>query len=202
MSAELVYTDGACSNNGKKSAFGGFGMFIARSRLFGGAFRLNRKGEAMMVNGRSTPVTNIRMEGLAIVSTMALYARAMCAPGHPLEVLNADDPYYAAPPGAPSQPISGLEIVTDSQFWINVATKWMPTWIRKGILLDKKNPDILQLLHQYQRWYAEHGVPITLTFVNSHQRGNRTAHADGNDMADVLATSAARTSDAQYHQLD
>ncbi len=211
MSAnEIIYTDGACSANGTRNAKGGFGMFIARSSIFNAPLKINRKGEQM----GNLYVTNIRMEGLAIIATLALYANVLVDNNlnddDPVARLNSFDPFDIN--GLKLQYSDGelkafktipsyiIEIVTDSQFWINVIEKWMPGWLRKGIVLEKKNPDILLMFIHYMEKLKQNGIQIVFTHVKSHQKGKRTAHADGNDVADVLATSSAANSTTEFYK--
>ena len=56
--------------------------------------------------GAENPSTNIRMEGLALKKAF--------------EILNGEE----------------AEILTDSEFWVNVLTKWAPAWHKNGC---KKN---------------------------------------------------------------
>ncbi len=213
MSNELIYTDGACSKNGLPTSVGGFGIYIAQSNVFEAPIKINRKGERMQLNGERFYVTNIRMEGLAIVSTLALYAKKLIGgatiSNEPVVILNGFDIFetvgYKVVYGAGelksgtvlSKPT--IEIVTDSQFWINVIEKWMPNWIKKGIVLEKKNPDILLMLRYYLELLNQNGVKVKFTFVRSHQKGKRSHHADGNDVADVLATSAVRNDSNMFY---
>ena len=212
MPSELIYTDGACSGNGTNKATGGFGMFIAKSTLSPSPLKINRKGEHMDHNSETFYVTNIRMEGLAIVSTLALYANAFVLNTEETDILkrlnsqislNAKDLKisYGSNELKVSHPTKKItiEIVTDSLFWINVVEKWMPSWIRKGIVLEKKNPDILLMLIYYNELLKQNGINVVLTHVKSHQKGKRTAHADGNDVADVLATSSVTNKTKQFY---
>ena len=199
MSSELIYTDGACSGNGTRNATGGFGLFIAKSDIFSGPVKINKKGETMEfdINGKKETfyITNIRMEGLAIVSTLALYTDALINNPNDDTILkrlnrisfNANNLDVV---GHHTSKHFVIEIVTDSLFWINVIESWMPTWIRKGIMMEKKNPDILLLLRYYTDLMKQNNIQIIFTHVKSHQKGKRTHHADGNDVADVLATSS------------
>lgn len=203
MSSELIYTDGACSGNGTKKATGGFGLFIAKTSLFSSPLKINRKGEHMDYNSETFYITNIRMEGLAIVSTLALYANACIFNSdnkNALDILNDQITFnaydfkvsYGTHELTVSHPTkkATVEIVTDSLFWINVIENWMPSWIRKGIVMEKKNPDILLMLRYYTELLKQNDIKVILTHVKSHQKGKRTEHADGNDVADVLATSS------------
>ncbi len=205
MATEVIYTDGACSGNGTARSKGGFGIFISKSAILPRPLKLNKKGETMKHNDETFYVTNIRMEGLAIISTLAIYAD-MITNEYPsnmhqvmekinnISSLDMEDIKTKYGPNElkltiSSKPIS-IEIVTDSLFWINVIESWMPSWIRKGILNEKKNPDLLLMLCYYIELFKQNCVQIQFTHVRSHQKGKRTAHADGNDIADQLATSS------------
>ena len=79
--------------------------------------------------GREPDTTNIRMEGNALIAALKYADNAPC------------------------------EIHTDSEFWINVLTKWAPTWERNGWKKKSgeiKNLDLVKLLYQlYQISSAE-----------------------------------------------
>lgn len=96
--------------------------------------------------------TNIRMEGLATVAALT------DAGGEP------------------------CQIYTDSEFWINVITKWAPGWAAKGWKKkggEIKNIDIVQQAYQlYQDSQA------TLTWVRGHEGD------EGNELADEWANKA------------
>jgi ribonuclease HI len=214
MSNNLIYTDGACSKNGSTKATGGYGIYLKHS-CFGEELKINCKGEPMQMqlNGSTETfyVTNIRMEGLAIIATMFLYAERFVFNQNitdPVAFMNEKFLKQEKPLklsyGTNELNVHGsdqcqtFEIVTDSLFWMNVIQSWMPTWARKGILMQKKNPDLLLLLHYYSTLFEQNKVKVVLTHVRSHQRGKRTAHADGNDVADVLATSSAGNSTTEF----
>ena len=96
--------------------------------------------------------TNIRMEGLALIAA--------------LEYLD----------GAPA------EIHTDSEFWINVITKWAPGWEAKGWTKkggEIKNLDIVQKVYALYQ-----GSNATLNWVRGHVGNN------GNELADEWANKA------------
>ena len=156
-------------------------------------------------------ITNIRMEGLAIIATLFLYAEQFVFAQNitdPVAHLNEKFLKQNKPLklsyGLNELNVNGsaqcqtFEIVTDSLFWMNVIEKWMPSWVRKGTLMQKKNPDLLLLLHYYTTLFEQNKVKIVLTHVRSHQRGKRTEHADGNDVADVLATQSVRNSTTEF----
>lgn len=96
--------------------------------------------------------TNIRMEGFALIAAMKLSAGEPC------------------------------EIYTDSEFWINVITKWAPTWQANGWRKkggDIKNLDIVQeALPLYQKSQAK------LIWVRGHNNDR------DNELADEWANKA------------
>lgn len=214
MANQLIYTDGACSKNGTPQATGGYAIYL-KSSCFGDEIKINCKGETMhMKLGDTTEtfyITNIRMEGLAIIATMFLYAEQFVFGqniSYPVVHLNEKFLKQDKPLKLTYTPnelnVCGasagrsFEIVTDSKFWMDVYHKYLPSQVRKGILLKKKNPDLLLLLHYYTTLFAQNNVEVVLTHVRSHQTGKRTAHADGNDVADVLATSSVNNSTTEF----
>lgn len=102
--------------------------------------------------GAENPSTNIRMEGLALKKA--------------LEVLNGEE----------------AEIWTDSEFWINVLTKWAPAWQKSGWKKKSgeiKNLDIVKpLFEAYQNSNAE------LKWLKGH------AGHEFNELADEWANKA------------
>lgn len=78
----------------------------------------------------------------------------------------------------------GDEILTDSEFWINVVTKWAPTWeannwTKKGGI---KNLDLVQKLYQV---YQAHPT-VKLTWTKGH------IGTKGNELADLWANKARK----------
>lgn len=206
----IVYTDGACCKNGRPNATGGYGMYFKHS-TFGNELCVSRKGFVMSTaNNDPMYITNIRMEALAILSTIFAFTEKYIfnrvdAPLDQYMNQNFDNRYQEIlhqPVGTNLfiRDCSGesFEIITDSLFWMNVIQSWMPKWIRTGILSKKKNPDILHILHYYSELMKANKLTMILTHVKSHQKGKRTEHADGNDVADVLATSAERYGSCEF----
>ena len=110
-------------------------------------------GEAKpVVLGREKDTTNIRMEGLAMIAGIK-YA--------------GDD---------------GCEIHSDSEFWINVLTKWAPGWEANGWKKKSgpiKNLDLVQELYELYCKY-----PVKLIWVKGH------VGTVFNEMADEWANKA------------
>ena len=107
---------------------------------------------APIVLGSENPSTNIRMEGLALKKAF--------------EILNGEE----------------AEILTDSEFWVNVLTKWAPTWHKNGWRKktgEIKNLDIVKPLFEL---YLNSNVK--LKWLKGH------AGHEFNEMADEWANRA------------
>lgn len=117
-----------------------------------GGYAVVEGGEPVALGSEIGQTTNIRMEGHALIAAMLL----------------AD--------GAPCQ------INTDSEFWINVITKWAPGWAAKGWI--KKGGEIknLDLVKEAYRLYGE--SQAQLVWVRGH-----VGH-EGNELADTWANKA------------
>lgn len=96
--------------------------------------------------------TNIRMEGRAIIAALTLAAGGAC------------------------------KIHTDSEFWINVITKWAPGWEAKG--WKKKGGEIknLDLVQEVYPLFQQ--SKATLVWVRGHNGDH------GNELADEWANKA------------
>lgn len=162
QSTALIYTDGACSGNGKRiAAYAGYSVYFST-----GPQRNVVKYCKLMpsvFNGEMIYPSNQRAEGLAICVA--------------LEMSKAKQ----------------NTIVTDSQFWINMAQDWMPSWDRKGIDFNtKKNPDITKRM-----WNLIKDTNVTFIHVESHGK-NKNAnpeHMRGNSIADKFAVKAKNLDD-------
>ena len=110
-------------------------------------------GEAQPVAlGREAKSSNIRMEGLAMIAAIK----------------------YAGE--------EGCEIHSDSEFWINVLTKWAPTWQANG--WKKKTGPIknLEIVQELYGLYCKY--PVKLVWVRGH------AGTEYNELADEWANKA------------
>lgn len=116
-----------------------------------GGFAVIQDGRPVALGSEDGDTTNIRMEGRALIAAMKL------ANGKP------------------------CQINTDSEFWINVITKWAPGWEAKGWTKKGgiKNLDLVQEAYRlYQKSKAE------LVWVRGH-----VGH-EGNELADEWANRA------------
>lgn len=102
--------------------------------------------------GHELNSTNIRMEGSALIAALKDAGEADC------------------------------EIYTDSEFWINVVTKWAPGWKDKG--WSKKGGEIknLELVKEAYELFVNSNAK--LSWVRGHEGD------PGNEMADEWANNA------------
>ena len=105
-----------------------------------------------VILGNAKNTTNIRMEGSALIAAIK----------------------YAGD--------EGCEIHTDSEFWINVLTKWADGWAANGWKKKSgpiKNLDLVQELYELY-----HKYPVKLVWVRGH------VGTEFNEMADEWANKA------------
>lgn len=88
-------------------------------------------------------------------------------------------------------------IITDSEFWINVITKWCNNWIKKDIVLEKKNIDIIYYINYLLTLLVENNIIIEFKFVRGHsdkdakqKKQKLNLFQKGNVIADKLANLA------------
>ena len=117
-----------------------------------GGFSVIKDMQPHILGSEDGITTNIRMEGKALLAALEDADGAHC------------------------------EIFTDSEFWINVITKWAPGWEQKGWQKkggEIKNLDIVRAVYPlYQKSEA------TLTWVRGHEGD------EGNELADHWANKA------------
>jgi len=113
----------------------------------GGFAVLEEKGTTVtpITLGREPSSTNIRMEGSALMAAMQAAAGAEC------------------------------RIHTDSEFWVNVLTKWAPGWERRGWRTSTgpvKNLDLVQPLFEL---YKQGNVNLIWTKAHCGTKFNELA---------------------------
>jgi len=117
-----------------------------------GGYAVIENGKPVALGSERGESTNIRMEGYAIIAAMKL------ADGEP------------------------CEIHTDSEFWINVITKWAPGWAAKGW---RKSGGPIKNLALVQEAYETYNTTKTkLVWLRGH-----VGH-EGNELADEWANKA------------
>ncbi len=129
-----------------------------------GGFAVIKNGQPYIIGGEPedteiprTGTTNIRMEAFAIMNALDDFLD------------NGDD---------------GATITTDSEFWINVLTKWASTWARndwqkKG---GVKNLDIVKPL--FEKWQVAEKLGMRLIWTRGH------VGTELNELADQWANKA------------
>ena len=106
--------------------------------------------------GSEKNTTNIRMEGAAL--TLAL------------KYLNGEEG----------------EINTDSEFWINVLTKWAPRWEKSGWKKSRGEIKNLELVKELYYLYVREKDKIKLNWTRGH------VGTEGNEIADLFAGEARK----------
>ena len=92
------------------------------------------------------------------------------------------------------------QIVTDSEFWINVITKWSNSWIKQNKILEKKNIDIIYYINILLNDLLNNNIIIHFKFVRGHADTKKnkddkfTIYQKGNIIADKLANIAKENS--------
>lgn len=117
-----------------------------------GGFAVIENGKPAYLGSEDGETTNIRMEGHAIIEALKLADGEQC------------------------------EIHTDSEFWINVLTKWAPGWAAKGWKKSGGPIKNLDLVQEAFTLFRESRA--TLTWVRGH-----VGH-EFNEMADEWANKA------------
>ena len=102
--------------------------------------------------GRDKKTSNIRMEGEALVAAMEYAGKEGCA------------------------------IWTDSEFWVNVLTKWARGWELRG--WTKKGGEIKNLELVQKAWKLYNMYPVELCFTKGH------VGTEMNELADEWANRA------------
>lgn len=117
-----------------------------------GGFAVIKNGVPHVLGSEEGDTTNIRMEGRALIAAMEDSAGEAC------------------------------QIYTDSEFWINVITKWAPGWAAKG--WKKKGGEIknLDLVQEAYELYGQ--SEAELIWVRGHEGD------EGNELADEWANRA------------
>ena len=117
-----------------------------------GGFAVIRDGVPAVLGSEEGDTTNIRMEGKAIIAALT---------------------------DANEQP---CQIYTDSEFWINVITKWAPGWEAKG--WKKKGGEIKNLEIVQEAYRLHQNSSAELIWVRGHEGD------EGNELADEWANKA------------
>ena len=122
-----------------------------------GGFSVIKELQPHILGSEEGSTTNIRMEGKAILAALTDASGEQC------------------------------EIFTDSEFWINVITKWAPSWEAKGWKKPGGEIKNLDIVREVYPLYKQ--SKATLTWVRGHEGDI------GNEMADEWANKARENGD-------
>lgn len=172
--SHVIYTDGACSNNGKGIfASAGYATYFAKGPL-AGTVKYGKVAPAVlhdtMIYG-----TNQRGEGLGIIVGLETVIE------HKIK--------------------TNTIIVTDSNFWKDMIENYMPTWEKKGVDFNsKKNYDLTIRMHNAVKKVMELGV-FEVVHVASHNKDPNALpeHIEGNRIADNYANKGKLFEDHNEH---
>lgn len=158
----VVYTDGACSNNGKGIfSRAGYSAYFGKGPLIGTI--LYGKVPPVVLDGDIVYGTSQRGEGMGIIVGL----EAALKDGRSMDIT----------------------LVTDSEFWKNMIEIYMPNWHDKGIdFSTKKNHDLTTRLFNIVNNIKSHGA-LNIIHVQSHNKDPTLCekHAKGNTIADEYA---------------
>lgn len=154
-----IFTDGACSDNGRKNARGGFGVYV-----------YSKRGSGLDISQpllKSEPQTNNRGELRAIQAA--------------LDILESNEQFW-------SRDFDEYCIWSDSEYSIHCLTKWAPGWRRNGWKKSDggiiQNIDLIKPVYEKLARMSR----VRLQHVRAHQRGRENEFPyDGNAEADRLA---------------
>jgi ribonuclease HI len=157
-----IFTDGACSDNGRKGAKGGFAVHV-----------YSKKGLGLDISQpllKTEPQTNNRGELRAIQAALDLIE------SHESEWSKEYDDYC---------------IWSDSEYSIHCLTKWATGWRRNGWKKSDggliQNIDLIKPVYEKLARMSR----VRLRHVRAHQRGRENEFPyDGNTEADRLARSS------------
>ena len=148
----IVYTDGACTNNGRKNARSSIGVYFSDNNLF----KIDSVSRALNVPKH----TNNIAELTAIKESLKL-----------IDSNKVDKINYP------------INIYTDSEYSLNVITKWYPNWSDKQKSTKQNIPLIKEIYELCIKLNPQ------IIHIKAHT-GNDDEHSLGNAVADQLATDA------------
>lgn len=158
------FTDGACSKNGSKNSVGGFAAictngYKVHTLLYG------------KVDDREFKSTNIRAEGIAIMSVFEYLKRHI-----------------------DSDKWDKTVIYSDSEFWVKMLYNYMPSWTLSKFD-QKANSDLTKKIYAIWKDLQRSDKKIEVVHIYGHNKDNsktspdpakRYCH-DNNLLADMLA---------------
>jgi len=163
----IVFTDGACLNNGKKNPIGAIGIYFND---------LDPDNLGQIIVDENIKITNQTMELLAAIKALQIIDMKIQN-----KIINPEIIY----------------VYTDSTYIINSITKWYPNWIKNNWLNSKNKPvenkELIQLLYELKTKYITIFKHVR---SHQKEPVNKTSDAYtfwyGNHMADFFATNACK----------
>ncbi len=156
-----------------------------------------------LINFYNYDPTNIRAEGLAILYTLIYLKNILILNLDNTNLVSALNNYNCTYDYLNFKEYKILDntyykyyqIITDSEFWINVITKWSNNWIKQKTILTKKNLDINYYINILLNELLNNGHAIHFKFVRGHADKNSkdkkfNFYQKGNIIADKLANIA------------
>jgi ribonuclease HI len=161
-----IFTDGACTNNGKKTASAAWGVLLVSDI---GHIILDRFSAAVPIR---EPQTNQRAELRALLRGVEVAE----------EKLKSD------------KTLTRVQIWSDSQYSINCASVWGPNWKRAGWKKQGGEIQHLDLVKLLVQKTQEIGLLIQYKWLKGHKEGGSQYQFPWmfNHQVDSLATSALR----------
>jgi uracil-DNA glycosylase len=205
----VVYTDGGCTDNGKKNAKGSFGAHFPSAfqgkkniitKNFYGLVPLVELNDVSLEGTKKIQPSNNRGEMLAVIIALDEFIK--------------------------NKHVGPWLIVTDSEYCMHIINERVWKWVKKGIVKQKANPDLVTILHSQlvllekrckpllQPAAATHYLKktpmdlewkgLTILHQNSHLKvAPKEAKAlelyNGNDAADKLCNDAFALTDYTVH---
>jgi ribonuclease HI len=161
----IIYTDGACKNNGKANRKGGCGVFFGDNN-----------------NMQSNKIDNIsvKLDGSKITNQVAELTACILA----IEaVINKSNNCL---------PTEKIIIKTDSMYTINCIDNWFDGWKKRGWKKADGKPvdnlELIQKLHEYKTLYNVKFIHVRAHKSEPSKEDKGYADWYGNMMADKLAT--------------
>jgi ribonuclease HI len=163
----IIFTDGACLNNGKKNSIGAIGIYFKEN---------DTDNLGQIVENDNNKITNQTMELLAVIKAMQIIDSKIQN-----KIIN--------------EPI--IYIYTDSTYVINSLTKWYPNWEKNNWLNTKQKPvenkELIQLLYTLKNKYIVIFKHVRSHQKEPEDKKSESYQIwYGNYMADYLATNACK----------
>lgn len=161
-----IFTDGACTNNGKKNASAAWGVLLVSDL---GYVVLDRFSAAVPIR---EPQTNQRAELRALLRGVELAEAQIKS----------------------NQGFSKVQIWSDSQYSINCASVWGPNWKRAGWKKQGGEIQHLDLIKDLVQKTQGLGLSLQYKWLRGHKGGESQYQFPWvfNHQVDALATSALR----------